>query len=67
MLYTPGKDPPQGWYTTDAYTDEFMDELDAMGDGARATLLEHRPDLTEKLEGFPGYAVIAMDNLITLA
>ena len=38
------------------------DELDAMGDGARATLLEHRPDLAEKVEGFPGYAVIAMST-----
>ncbi len=38
------------------------DELDVMGEDAIKTLLEHRPDLSEKLAGIPGYAVIAMST-----
>lgn len=37
-------------------------ELDDIGSKARATLIEHRPDLSEKLDGLPGYAVIAMST-----
>ena len=39
-----------------------QDELDAMGDAARATLLEHHPDVAEKLDNIPGFAVIAMST-----
>jgi hypothetical protein len=37
-------------------------ELDAMGAAARTAVLEHRPELAEKLESMPGYAVIAMST-----
>lgn len=36
------------------------DELDAMGTTAREQLLVERPELEEKLDKLPGYAVIAM-------
>jgi hypothetical protein len=36
------------------------DELDAMGGTARDQLLVQRPELEEKLDNLPGYAVIAM-------
>ena len=38
------------------------DELDAVGDAARSTLLEHHPDIAAKLDDFPGYAVIGMST-----
>ena len=36
------------------------DELDAMIDTARSTLVEHHQDIAQKLEALPGYAIIAM-------
>ncbi len=40
--------------------DPRQDELDAMASKGRDQLLVQRPDLEEKLDQLPGYAVIAM-------
>ena len=38
------------------------DELDAMGDAIRSTLLKHHPDIAAKLDNLPGYSVIGMST-----
>ena len=48
------------WQICSAAEEPDAQELDEMGQEARAMLLKHRPELSNQLDELPGYAVIAM-------